>query len=351
LLSYLGELDAWLNERRSELDSIDAQIISSNRQAELNSDITLAMTIWQSIKNRQAEILKTWDSGRVTQVELTKISSLIFGRLDSDGQQLASMAVSVPEAGKLCDALVATLRNKLNTDPGVENQLARIRALRSSLERVRDQIGLEPPALRPSAQAKLDGMLARLQDIDAKRGRGADVGGLLGPLEAETAKLERDLIVGAAQRRQAVGLLEQVRKLKAAAETDELSLRAAEAEAQAAIWPVPEGQVASVASLGAMPNTPDALAGYQASLEQLRSSQATRKAQLDEALGQLPAAERLLSQLSARAAKFSDDEVLGTLYASAKAVIEARPTVIPVLQHAMAAYRSKIDQLTIAGQP
>jgi hypothetical protein len=351
MLSYLGELEAWLNERRSELDSLDAQIISGNRQAELNADITLAMTIWQSIKTRQGEILKTWDSGRVTQVELEKLSSLIFGRLDSAEQQLASMAVSLPEAGKLCDALVASLRNKLNTDPGVENQLARIRAARSGLERVRDQIALEPPALRPGSQAKLDALLARLQDIDAKRSRGADVGGLLGPLEAEAAKLERDLIVGGAQRRQAVGLLEQVRKVKAAVESEELSLRAAEADAATAVWPVPEGQVPSVASLGALPNTPDALSGYQSRLEQLRSAQAARRQQLEEALGQPPAAEHLLGQLATRAAKFDDDPVLEALYHSAKAVLDAEPTVIPVLQHAIAAYQAKIDQLTIASRP
>ncbi|HEY3408876.1 MAG TPA: hypothetical protein VGK53_11955, partial [Propionicimonas sp.] len=67
LMEYLGRLDAWLGERRAELDALDAQIIGSGRQAELTSDMALALALWQAAKTRQNLLLSTWDSGRVGQ--------------------------------------------------------------------------------------------------------------------------------------------------------------------------------------------------------------------------------------------------------------------------------------------
>ena len=68
------------------------------------------------------------------------------------------------------------------------------------VERIRDLVGLEPAGARrerrPRCSHRLDG---RVADVAARAQRGADVGGLLGPLEGEAARAERDLIVGAVQ--------------------------------------------------------------------------------------------------------------------------------------------------------
>ncbi|NHA01821.1 hypothetical protein G5V59_24945 [Nocardioides sp. W3-2-3] len=71
------------------------------------------------------------------------------------------------------------------------------------LERIRDQVGLEPANTRDAAIETLAGLLSRLEVITAKAERGGDVGGLLGPMEAEATTFERDLIVGNARRRDA----------------------------------------------------------------------------------------------------------------------------------------------------
>ncbi len=163
--------------------------------------MTLALALWQAAKTRQNLLLATWDSGRVGQQELERLSALIWGRLDTQASsvdQLRSMAVSLPEAGRLCDALVAQLRTRLNTDPTAEQQQIRLRDLRAQLERIRDQVKLEPPTLVPAASAKLATLAARTDDLGDKRTRGGDIGGMLGALEIDAARLERDLIVGAA---------------------------------------------------------------------------------------------------------------------------------------------------------
>ncbi|MDR1767545.1 MAG: hypothetical protein LBR32_03780, partial [Propionibacteriaceae bacterium] len=193
IVRYLSQAEAWSNERRQELDGLDQAILAAGRRDELTSDMKLALTLWQAIRNRLNEIEKVWDSGRVAAKELQQLATLLWGALDD-------MSVSVYEAGKLNDAITAGLRTKLNTDPGEEEQLARIRELRAQMERIRDQAALEPAAARPAAEAKYQALTERIEEAEAKRVRGGDVGGLLGPLVEESARLERDLIVGASKR-------------------------------------------------------------------------------------------------------------------------------------------------------
>ena len=151
------------------------------------------------------------------------------------------MAVSLPEAGRLCDALVAQLRTRLNTDPNAEQQQIRLRDLRAQLERIRDQVQLEPPALAPAAPATARRpRRAARRTLADKRTRGGDIAGLLGALEIDAARLERDLIVGAAQRREARDLLARAREQLA--EVAGQASRPSEpwpASVAAAVWPAP----------------------------------------------------------------------------------------------------------------
>jgi len=223
MLEYLGQLDTWLAERRAELDTLDGQVIATHRQAELTGDVSLAMALWQAAKARQNLLLATWDSGRVSQQELERLSALIWGRLDTATSQVASlqsMAVSLPEAGRLCDALVAQLRTRLDTDPNATALQMRLADLRAQAERIRDQLTLEPPALAPTGQAKLASISNRITELTQKQARGGDITGLLSALEIDAAKLERDLIVGGARRREGRDLLTKVRQ-----ERTELSAR------------------------------------------------------------------------------------------------------------------------------
>lgn len=351
LLEYLGRLDRWLAERRAELDALDEQIIATRRQAELTGDMALALALWQAAKTRQNLLLATWDSGRVGQQELERLSALIWGRLDTAGADLAqlqSMSVSLPEAGRLCDALVAQLRTRLNTDPNAQQQQIRLRDLRAQLERIRDQVKLEPPALAPAAQAKLAGLAARAQELGEKRTRGGDIGGLLGSLEIESARLERDLIVGAAQRREARDLLTRAREHLAEVNAREQAVRTLAAQVSAAVWPAPVGALPSATGLGPLPNTRTALMGYVDGLTRVDAQLAQTQATLAKALADRDAAAALLSALEAKAAAqgHGAEPRLTELAGLTRRRLADPPVVLPVVQQLLGAYTAELDHLT-----
>lgn len=355
ILDYLSRLDRWLVERRAELAAIDEQIIATKRQTELTSDIALALALWQAAKTRQNLLLATWDSGRVGQQELQRLSALIWGRLDTAGAdltQLQSMSVSLPEAGQLCDALVAQLRTRLNTDPTAEQQQIRLRELSAQLERIRDQVKLEPPALAPAAKAKLAGLAARTKEIADKRTRGGDIGGLLGTVEIDAARFERDLIVGGAQRREARGLLVRAREELAGVSAREQAVRALATQVAAAVWPAPSGALPSVAGLGPVPNTRTALVGYVDGLARVQTQLAQSQAELSTALAERSAALGLLSALRAKAAALghSADPGLTELAALIGRRLAASPVVLPVVRQLLSAYASDLDFLTATGK-
>ena len=350
LLAYLGRLDSWLAERRNELDSLDEQIIKAGRQGELTSDMALALALWQAARTRQNLLLSTWDSGRVGQQELERLSALIWGRLDTAGAELAqlqSMSVSLPEAGRLCDALVAQLRTRLNTDPNAEQQLIRLRDLRAQGERIRDQVKLEPPALAPAAAAKLAALAARTQELADKRGRGGDIGGLLGALEIDAARLERDLIVGAAKRREARTLLVRARDQRAEVAAREQAVRTLAAQAAAAVWPVPNATLPSVAGLGPVPNTSTALVGYVDGLSAVAGQLDKAQADLTTVLSERNAAAALLVTLQAKASSLGHGTAPGLIELSAllgRRLAES-PVVLPVVHQLLEAYTAQLDYL------
>ncbi len=351
LMEYLRRLDSWLAERRAELDSLDEQIVGAGRQAELTGDMALALALWQAAKTRQNLLLATWDSGRVGPQELDRLSALIWGRLDtgsSEVAQLQSMSVSLPEAGRLCDALVAQLRTRLNTDPNAEQQQIRLRDLRAQLERIREQAALEPPALAPAAQSRLAGLVARHADLAAKRTRGGDIAGSLGTLEIDAAHLERDLIVGAAQRREGRDLLVRAREELAGTQAREKAVRSLAAQVSAAVWPVPDAVIPSVAGLGPVPNTRTALVGYVDGLTRLDAQLADVQAELSRALGDRDAAAAQLAALRTKASALGQstqpllrqlDDVLGS-------ALSATPVVVPVVRQLLAAYTAQLDHLS-----
>jgi hypothetical protein len=351
MLEYLGRLEAWLGQRRAELDALDAQIQTAGRQAELTGDVTLALALWQAVKTRQDLILRTWDSGRVGQVELDRLSGLIWGRLDTQAStidQLRSMAVSLPEAGRLCDALVAQLRTRLNTDPNAEQQLIRLRNLRAQFERIRDQIALEPPAQRPAAQARLASFLQRAEELSGKRERGGDIGGLLGPLEIDAARYERDLIVNAAQRREARDLVTRARETHGALAAREQAVHQVSLQAAATCWPLPATAVPPLTELGPIPNTRAALEPYLARLDSYAAALAAAHRDLTAAIAEVSRARDLLSGLTAKAGTLgqADDPTLSAIAELTRGQFAGEgPTVLPVVNELLAAYSARLDYL------
>ena len=214
--AYLTELDAWVRFRKDELDELDAAALASPRKNELTGDMTLSMALWKAVSDRLQLLLAVWGGGRVLEAERERLATLIHGRLDATldpdvlarsaaipGSTPGALAVSLPEACRLNDALAGQLRQRLSLDPAADENAARVKDLRAALERLRDQVSLEPDASRTRAQRTWDELAARIKDVTERLQRGGDVGGLLGPLENDAAMFERDLIVGSAERRDA----------------------------------------------------------------------------------------------------------------------------------------------------
>ena len=199
--------------------------MAATNGASATSDILLSMALWKAVSDRYELLLATWDSGRVGQTERLRLASLIWGRLDA--ATASGLSVSLPEACRLSDALVAQLRVRLGLDPSGAEITERIRQLRAQMERIRDQVDLEPAgSAQQQAAADQARMARRLKEIADKAGRGGDVAGLLGPLEIEAATFERDLIVNGSRRRNAGALVRRAREQRSDLEAREAALTA-----------------------------------------------------------------------------------------------------------------------------
>ncbi|HPB71969.1 MAG TPA: hypothetical protein PLX71_03220 [Phycicoccus sp.] len=340
---YLADLAAWSTARRAELDEFDAEALAANRAHDLTADLTLSMALWKSVADRLALLQATWDGGRVGPRERERLSVLIWGRLDTTTAGPAtngsgSVAVSLPEACRLSDALASQLRVRLALDPAADEFARRLKDLRAQVERLRDQVALEPEAARPPLLAHVDDIASRTSTLTDKASRGADIGGLIGPLENDAARLEHDLIVGAARRRDAADLARAV-----AAQRDTLLARGAALQALATqtvaeVDPAPNYAVPDVAALGPVPGDPGALAAYRQRLG--RVGQALEVAQ--EAYA---AALRSRSDLTARldasdiragAIGVADLPDVRVASQTARALLARRPAPLPVAGAAVA---------------
>jgi len=280
-LHYLEELGTWRDKRRGELDLLDEAALNAPGRGDsatgLTGDIMLSMALWKAVADRHDLLMATWDSGRVGQVERERLSTLIWGRLDATlDPRLAkrpdvpsssgALAVSLPEAMRLSDALAASLRARLSLDPTDADVAGRVRQLRAQLERVRDLVSAEPPETRDTFSRKLAKLDERLSEMVDKAKRGADVGGLVGPLEADAARTERDLIVGSATRAEAARDVARARQLRAELEARGAAIRDLAAQCVAAVNPAPRLAVPDVAALGPVPQNAAEVDAYLARL-------------------------------------------------------------------------------------
>ncbi|MHB8275961.1 MAG: hypothetical protein ACYDC9_14600 [Dermatophilaceae bacterium] len=285
-LHYLEALGTWRDQRRAELDRLDeAALTAADGDAMtgrasvtgLTGDVMLSMALWKAVADRHDLLVATWDSGRVGPVERERLATLIWGRLDAalDPQMArrpdvpsssGALAVSLPEAMRLSDALAASLRARLSLDPSDADVTSRVRQLRAQLERVRDLVADEPLDSRDRFSHKLVKLDERLGEIVEKAKRGADVGGLVGPLEADAARVERDLIVGSATRAAAVRDATRAQTLRTELEARGAAIRDLAARCVASVTPAPRLAVPDVVALGPVPQAPADVDAYLARL-------------------------------------------------------------------------------------
>ncbi|WP_040159133.1 hypothetical protein [Mobilicoccus massiliensis] len=303
LLTYLDALGTWRDRRRVELDALDeAAVRSPDRQA-LTGDILLSMTLWKAVADRHDLLVAAWDSGRLLAQDRTRLTTLIWGRLDHDAAAGTALSVSLPEACRLSDSLAASLRRALGLDGSEPDVEHRVRELRASVERIRDLVAGIPAGRAASAQEVLVGLDRRLVDLTDRVRRGADVGGLLGPLEVQVATTERDLIVAAADRTRARDRLEGVRATitDLAARGD--AVRALAARCAATVADAPVLGVPDVSALGDPPSDPAELDAFCTRLDRVGRALEMARSTYAEAL------ERrtdLLAQLDRDAGRIDD---------------------------------------------
>lgn len=374
-LSYLDALGRWKDDRRRELDQLDQAALSAPEGPAVTGDVMLSLALWKAVADRYDLLLATWDSGRVGEVERMRMSSLIWGRLDATvdpsvlarsarshagslgapavrGQGVTGLTVSLPEATRLSDALAAQLRVRLALDPSGLAVTERIRELRAQLERIRDQVDLEPPGNNRDRATTTQAALARrLAAAADKASRGGDVGGLLGPLEIEATLFERDLIVRAAQRREARGKVQEARELKADLEAREGALRQLVQQCVQAVDPAPRYAVPDVSALGPVPNTVAALEVYLTKLGQV--SQALTMAQ-DAYSAALHDKEQLAGRLQALGAKaaalgLDQNHAVRTIFTLAREELSRSPSHARLATELVALYQTYLSVLGSVG--
>jgi hypothetical protein len=362
-LHYLEALGAWRDQRRAELDLLDQAALAAPDADSMTGDVLLSMALWKAVADRHDLLVATWDSGRVGVAERERLSTLIWGRLDATlDPRLAqrpdvpsssgALAVSLPEAMRLSDALAASLRTRLSLDPTDADLTGRLRALRAQLERVRDLIAAEPRDSRDPLSHKLTKLDSRLVEMVEKAKRGADVGGLVGPLEADAARMERDLIVGSATRAEAVRDVTRASELRAELEARGAAIRDLAARCVAAVDPAPRLAVPDVAALGPVPQTAAEVGTYLARLATVsralnlaHAAYARALDERDELKGRLEAyaikATRAAAYNTATGKASGDaNDDLDELFHRAQEVLRAEPTDMARARALVAAHQA-----------
>jgi hypothetical protein len=325
-LTYLEQLGQWRDGRRAELDQLDQAALQSPNGAAATGDITLSMALWKAVSDRYEQLLSVWDSGRAGPTERIRLGTLIWGRLDTDAA--SGLAVSLPEACRLSDALASSLRVRLGLEVSGAEITERVRQLRAQMERIRDQVTLEPAGAAQQQAAGQQARLARrLKEIADKAARGGDVGGLLGPLEIDAATFERDLIVGGARRREAAALVRRAEDRRIELEAREAGLRTLAAECVRRVEPAPRYAVPDVELLGPAPESPTELETYLRRLDQVSRAMTVAERAYAEALGEhRELADRLEAyRAKAIATGVVDQPDLNRAYAMAREALDRRP--------------------------
>lgn len=361
-LRYLEALGTWRDRRRAELDRLDEAALAALDTEEaggaastgLTGDVMLSMALWKAVADRHDLLMATWDSGRVGPAERERLSTLIWGRLDATlDPQLArrpdvpsssgALAVSLPEAMRLSDALSASLRARLALDPSDADLTSRLRQLRAQLERVRDQLDAEPQDSRDLFSRKLIKLDERLSEMVDKAKRGADIGGLVGPLEADAARVERDLIVGSATRSEAARDVLRADRQRAELEARGAAVRDLATRCIAAVTPAPRLAVPDVVALGPVPSSRADLDAYlvrlatvSRALNQAQAAYASALDERDELRGRLEA----YAIKASRAPLGETDEDLGELFRRAQEVLRSEPSDMTRARALVAAHQA-----------
>jgi hypothetical protein len=353
VLSYLDQLRRWRDELKNVLARLDQLASAASNPGAFVSDLTLAMTLSESIDRRTDELISAWDSGRVGPVELAKIAQLMWGRLpDALGNP---SAFSLSEASSLASALQSSLSARLDADSIAGSGAAdRIGPLRETLQRCEvlsatlGRRGGESVTLAAALDTALSGDLSP-QPLGAEINRIADA--------AEV--LERDLIKETALRSAVQGAAAALAaRLMQLSELEQVVRSTAE-QCRDKIAAAPRLAVPDVAVLGAVPSIPDG-AQEPGSWHAARAALDAFRARVDLVAATLAEAQRRFRapleeraelrgladayRVKAGAAGLAEDGALTESYAALRAVLWNAPCDLVAARPLVAAYVAAIQK-------
>jgi hypothetical protein len=265
LLAYLQALGAWRDGRHAELQRVDAAALRAKDADSYTADLALVMSMWQAVSDRHDKLVKVFDSGRADRQAREEMSRLIWGRLDG------ALGVSLVEATRLCDSLTATLRARLSFDPMAGDVAGRITAVRAGLYRCSELVA-QHRGIGADIAGRVDVLQRRVAELGRRAQEGADVSGPFALLEADAARLERDLIVTAAGMADLARDRDAARAHRDRLEEREDALRLVAERCAAEIAAPPRLAVPDLDALGPVPEDRAALDAYRAKLEQVAAA-------------------------------------------------------------------------------
>jgi hypothetical protein len=339
-MAYLPQLEQWIDQTRATLDGLDRKIQQASPDQGVH-DMAMTLTVWQAVSDRYHDLDRTWDSGRVTEVQLRTLGAMIWGNLNdmlTPGTTLTTgggLALSLPEACRMLDALVTQLSTRYQLGPVAPQAAARIAGLRAQLERIRQQVALDPPQILATTAGPVNQLSHDVDELVAMADRGGDIGGIIGPLEARAARMERDLIVAHAERAQLAAAVGQARNRQAQLIAREQAVTTLVAATQAEVTPAPKYAVPHVEALGPVPNTIADLPAYLAKLDQVnRALDLVQQANLQANARKQGLAQRFQAARTAASANQSLTQTLGT---QIEQLLTSRPAPLDVIEPLIAA--------------
>lgn len=342
---YVAELGRWRMRRDHELRALDGLTRTHEERDALNDDITASLTLWHAIVQRHDLLMAAWSESERGEEERGWAGQLVWGVLEMPDGDSGALALPLPEALRLSDALAGSLRARVGADADDVPVDERLAALDEELQRVRESADAHDGPVDTGLTERLDEAATQLEQL---RGRDDDgVMGEIGELGSQISSVDRDLIVAAANQAH-----ERADREQAVAERDHLvargeAVRALAEKALNAINPAPRLGIPDVTALGDVPEEDGELTTYVANLERvgraLDQAHSMYAAALAEYADLADRAERLASTLAGCGAPTSVD--LAGMLTAAKECLHTRPADIRRAAALVAAQEAYLDQL------
>lgn len=340
---YLSELARWRLRREHELRALDELTRSHGERHTLEADLTSSMTLFHAIAQRHDLLLATWEEVQGGQGEREWVAQLIWGVLELPDGDAEALAVSLPDALHLSDALAGSLRVRVDAD-GEASAPERLAALEQDLARLRGRLEEEGGDLEGAVAPALEEVAGLVGELHAQ---GDPALAEIGAAESRLAGVERELIVSAAAHAHARADREQAEAERAHLVARGEAVRSLAQRVLDDVRPAPRLGIPDVTALGEVPQEEAALEAYVTNLERvgraLDQAHATYAAALAEYADLADRAERLAKTLAGCGAPTSVD--LAGMLTAAKESLHTRPADVQRAAALIAAQEAYLAQL------